>query len=84
MSEREFLFVEKYRPSTIDDCILPSTLKKTFKDILKSGDLPNMIFAGGPGCGKTTVARAIASELGIDVLFINASEHGNIDRKSVV
>ena len=79
MSEREFLFVEKYRPSTIDDCILPSTLKKTFKDILKSGDLPNMIFAGGPGCGKTTVARAIASELGIDVLFINASEHGNID-----
>ena len=79
MSESEFLFVEKYRPSSIDECILPSVLKKTFKDMIKAGDLPNMIFSGGPGCGKTTVARALASELNIDVLFINASEHGTID-----
>lgn len=79
MSEREFLFVEKYRPSSIDDCILPASLKKAFRDMVKSGDLPNMIFSGGPGCGKTTVARALADELGIDHLFVNASEHGNID-----
>ena len=79
MSQSEFLFVEKYRPCSLDECILPSVLKKAFKDIVKAGDIPNMIFSGGPGCGKTTVARAIASELGIDVLFINASEHGTID-----
>ena len=79
MAQNEYLFVEKYRPQVIDDCILPSALKKTFKDIVKSGVLPNLILSGVPGCGKTTVARALCNELGVDVMFINGSENGGID-----
>jgi DNA polymerase III delta prime subunit len=75
----ETLLVEKYRPKTIDECILPTNLKETFTDIVKSGDIPNMILTGGAGCGKTTVARALCSELGRDMMFINASEDGGID-----
>jgi DNA polymerase III delta prime subunit len=73
------LLVEKYRPRTVGDCVLPEGLTDTFGDIVKSGDIPNMILSGGAGCGKTTVARAICDELGRDVLFINASEDGGID-----
>ena len=73
------LLVEKYRPRTVADCVLPEGLTDTFGDIVKSGDIPNMILSGGAGCGKTTVARAICDELGRDVLFINASEDGGID-----
>jgi DNA polymerase III delta prime subunit len=73
------LFVEKYRPQKVADCVLPEALSGTFTDIVKSGDIPNMILCGGAGCGKTTVARAVCDELGRDVLFINASEDGGID-----
>jgi DNA polymerase III delta prime subunit len=73
------LLVEKYRPKTVADCVLPEALTDTFTDIVKSGDIPNMILSGGAGCGKTTVARALCDELGRDVLFINASEDGGID-----
>ena len=73
------LFVEKYRPSTIEDCILPDHLKKTFTEIVKTGEVPNMMFTGTAGLGKTTVARALCNELGLDFILINASESGNID-----
>ena len=73
------LLVEKYRPKTVGECVLPEGLADTFTDIVKLGDIPNMILSGGAGCGKTTVARALCDELGRDVLFINASEDGGID-----
>lgn len=76
---QEFLWVEKYRPNKIDDCVLPARLKATFKDFIKQGALPNYTFAGGAGIGKTTAALAIASELETDSLIINASKDGNID-----
>src|SRR6056297_2888522 len=75
----EFLYVEKYRPSRIADCILPQSLRDTFSQLVSTGELPNMIFSGGPGIGKTTVARALCSELDLDYLLINGSEEGNID-----
>lgn len=77
--KNEFLYVEKYRPSKIDECILSKSLKTTFNDILKSKEIPNMLFSGGPGVGKTTVAKALCNELQLDYLFINGSEEGNID-----
>jgi DNA polymerase III delta prime subunit len=73
------LLVEKYRPRKVSDCVLPESLSDTFQDIVKSGDIPNMILSGGAGCGKTTVARALCDELGRDMMFINASEDGGID-----
>lgn len=75
----DFLWVEKYRPATIDDCILDSSLKATFNQIIKGGELPNMMFTGTAGVGKTTVARALCNELGLDHIIINGSEDGNID-----
>jgi len=75
----EFLFVERYRPKTIDECILPNSLKQTFKSIVNGGELPNMMFAGSAGVGKTTVAKALCNELDLDYILINASEDGNID-----
>jgi len=71
--------VEKYRPQKIADCVLPKGIKSTFEGIVQTGEIPNMILAGGAGCGKTTVARAMCSELGADYMFINASEDGGID-----
>jgi DNA polymerase III delta prime subunit len=73
------LLVEKYRPTKIADCVLPNDIKKMFEDIAKTGDVPNMILNGGAGCGKTTVAKALCNELGIDYLFVNASEDSGID-----
>jgi DNA polymerase III delta prime subunit len=73
------LFVEKYRPKTIDDCILPESLKKTFMDIVESGECPNLLLSGKAGTGKTSVARALCNELGADWIIINCSEDGNID-----
>ena len=75
----EFLFVEKYRPKTIEDCILPEGLKETFQKIVDKGELPNMMFTGSAGVGKTTVARALCNELDLDYMLINGSEDGNID-----
>ena len=76
---KEFLFVEKYRPQTIEECILPAGLKQTFQSIVDTGDLPNMMFTGSAGVGKTTVARALCNQLGLDYILINGSEDGNID-----
>jgi DNA polymerase III delta prime subunit len=73
------LLVEKYRPNKIVDCVLPTSIKKMFEDIAKTGDVPNLILNGGAGCGKTTVAKALCNELGIDYLFVNASEDSGID-----
>ena len=72
----DFIWVEKYRPKTIEDCILPESTKKTFQDFLNKGEIPNMLLAGPPGIGKTTVAKALCSELGVDVYVINGSDEG--------
>jgi DNA polymerase III delta prime subunit len=77
--QNEFLWVEKYRPQTIEDCILPTSLKKTFQQIVDTGEMHNMLLTGSAGLGKTTVARALCNELDLDYLLINASESGNID-----
>lgn len=76
---KEFLFVEKYRPQTIAECILPSHLKETFQTIVDGSELPNMLFTGTAGLGKTTVAKALCKELELDYITINGSEDGNID-----
>jgi DNA polymerase III delta prime subunit len=76
---KEFLFVEKYRPQIIEDCILPKGLKDTFQEMIFKGELVNMMFTGSAGVGKTTVARALCNELGLDYMMINGSEDGNID-----
>lgn len=80
MAEREhFLWVEKYRPQKIDDCILPEHTKQIFKGIVKEGKITNLLLAGGPGQGKTTVARALCNELEAEYLMVNGSEERGID-----
>ena len=76
MKNHDFLWVEKYRPKTIEECILPEGTKKTFLDFLKKGEVPNLLLAGPAGCGKTTVAKALCNELGVDVYVINGSDEG--------
>ena len=75
----DFLWVEQYRPKTIDDCILPDSLKSLFSSFVKKGELSNMLFSGTPGIGKTTVAKALCEEMNCDWLMINGSEEGGID-----
>jgi DNA polymerase III delta prime subunit len=75
----DFLWVEKYRPRTIEQSVLPHSLKETFSQIVSTGELPNMLFTGTAGVGKTTVARALCNELDLDYILINGSEEGNID-----
>jgi len=72
----DFIWVEKYRPQKIEDCILPENIKKTFSDFLNKGEIPNMLLAGPPGVGKTTVAKALCKELGVDYYVINGSDEG--------
>ena len=72
----DFIWVEKYRPKTIDDCILPKTIKKTFQDFVERGEIPNMLLSGPPGIGKTTVAKALCHQLGADFYVINGSDEG--------
>jgi DNA polymerase III delta prime subunit len=72
----QYLWVEKYRPATIDECILPEKLKQTFKEYIATGELPTFLFSGTAGVGKTTVARALCNEVGADILFINGSDEG--------
>ena len=72
----DFIWVEKYRPQTIEECILPEATKKTFQSFLDKGEIPNMLLAGPPGIGKTTVAKALCKELGVDVYVINGSDEG--------
>jgi DNA polymerase III delta prime subunit len=76
---QEYLWVEKYRPSKIDECILPKNLKETFKQFVQSGELPNFLFCGTAGVGKTTVAKALCNEVGAEYLLINGSEESGID-----
>ena len=75
----DFLWVEKYRPRKIADTILPDNLKQVFQKIVDTGELPNMLFTGTAGLGKTTVAKALCNELELDYILINGSEEGNID-----
>jgi DNA polymerase III delta prime subunit len=72
----EFLLTEKYRPQVIDDCILPDDTKKTFKEFVAKGEIPNLLLAGPPGIGKTTIAKALCNELGADYYVINGSDEG--------
>ena len=72
----DFIWVEKYRPKTIEECILPESIKKTFQDFLTAGEIPNMLLSGPPGIGKTTVAKALCNELGADYYVINGSDEG--------
>lgn len=75
----DFVWAQKYRPKTVNDCILPKHLKDTFSDFVKNGDIPNLLLSGTAGTGKTSVARAICEELECDYIVINGSESGNID-----
>ena len=70
----EFLWVEKYRPSTIDECVLPEGLRKTFLEFVDKKEIPNLLLAGSAGIGKTTVARALCEQLDTDYVLINGSE----------
>ena len=72
----EFLWVEKYRPKTIEECILPESIKKTFLEFLDAGEVPNLLLSGPAGCGKTTVAKALCDQLGVDSYVINGSDEG--------
>jgi DNA polymerase III delta prime subunit len=73
---KDFLWVEKYRPKKIEDCILPAGIKKTFQDFVDKGEIPNLLLSGPPGIGKTTVAKALCEELGVDYYVINGSDEG--------
>lgn len=77
--EQEFLWVEKYRPRTLEDCILPADQKKIFQEMLSKGEIQNMLLCGGAGMGKTTIARALCEELQTDYIVINGSEESGID-----
>jgi len=72
----EFLLTEKYRPQVINDCILPDETKKTFKEFVEKGEIPNLLLAGPPGIGKTTIAKALCNELEADFYVINGSDEG--------
>ena len=72
----DFIWVEKYIPQQIDECILPDHIKKTFQDFVDQGEIPNMLLSGPPGIGKTTVAKALCKQLGVDYYVINGSDEG--------
>lgn len=74
--EEQFLWVEKYRPQTIDECVLPDALKKTFKEYIAQGELPTFLFSGTAGVGKTTVAKALCNEIGAEYIMVNGSDEG--------
>jgi len=75
----QFLWVEKYRPQKIDDCVLPDALKATFKQYVSQGELPHFLLSGTAGIGKTTIAKALCNEIGADYIMINGSEESGID-----
>ena len=76
---QEFLWVEKYRPNRLENCILPDELKNTFQQFINQQNIPNLLLSGSAGVGKTTVAKAMLEELGADYIVVNGSLHGNID-----
>ena len=75
----EFLWVEKYRPTKVESCVLPKELKKTLLEFVLAGELPNVTFSGGPGVGKTTAAKALLEQLGLTYMMVNGSEESGID-----
>ncbi len=77
--DEHMLWVEKYRPKTIDECILPQNIKDTFKQFVEKGSIPNLLLPGSPGVGKTTVAKALCNEVGCDYIVINGSDENGID-----
>ena len=78
MSE-QLLWTEKYRPKTVEDCILPDAIKTTFQEYVKSGNIPNLLLSGSAGVGKTTIAKALCNEVGCDFIIINGSDESGID-----
>lgn len=76
---KEFLWVEKFRPKTVQDCVIPSNLKKAFQQFVDNKEVPNLLLCGTAGTGKTSVARAMLEEIGCDYIIINGSMNGNID-----
>ena len=76
---KDFLWVEKYRPLCIQDCILPVEMKRTFQQFVDDKNVPNLLLSGGPGVGKTTVAKAMLNEIGSTYMLINGSEESGID-----
>lgn len=79
MNNSDFLFVEKYRPKTVEDCILPDSIKKTFQEYVNKKEIPNLLLVGSAGTGKTSAARALCEEVGCDYLFLNGSSENGID-----
>lgn len=75
----EFLWVEKYRPKTVSECILPDRLKTPFQEYVNRKTIPNLLLTGGAGVGKTTVAKAMCNEIGLSYMHINASRENGID-----
>jgi len=75
----EFLWVEKYRPTEVESCVLPKELKKTLLEFVSAGELPNVTLSGGPGVGKTTAAKAMLEQMGLTYMMINGSEESGID-----
>ena len=73
---KDFLWCEKYRPKKIEDCILPEGIKKTFLQFVEKGEISNLLLSGPPGIGKTTIAKALCEELGVDYYVINGSDEG--------
>ena len=78
MLGEEYLWCEKYRPRTIDECILPDNIKSIFSEYVKSGEIPNLLLSGPAGVGKTTVAKALCNEIGCDFIMINGSDEGRM------
>jgi len=76
MIRNDFLWVEKYRPQKVSDCILPKNVKDTFQNFVDQGEIPNLLLCGPPGIGKTTIAKALCNELGVDFYVINGSDEG--------
>ena len=72
----DFLWVEKYRPKNVEQCILPESVKTTFKSFIQQGEIPNLLLSGTAGVGKTTIAKALCHELGADYYVINGSDEG--------
>ena len=75
----EYLLCEKYRPHKVEDCILPDRIKTIFQQYVNEGNIPNLMLTGPAGCGKTTIAKAMCEQLGLNHLFINSSDERGID-----
>ena len=76
---KHLLWVEKYRPAKVDDCILPDAIKSTFKDYVSRKEIPNLLLSGSAGVGKTTIAKALCQEVGCDYIVINGSDENGVD-----